>query len=603
MAIRIERNADVTITAQAVAGGTLTASTTYYVCCIFGRTTAWRDGDPHSDFTNEVSVLTTSVNRSIQINYSWTVNIQEFADAGGGQVRVICDELHCLLNTNNIDIAGTSNYDGSYAVYYDVADIDGTDAPNSFRINATWAGDDATGTVTCDADNVIGSNNNMSIRCSTLPLYIGGVPAENNVAAADWIGPGYSAPAAVQGYTVTTDPTATGLYSRYYMPYWRRDSFPKSITRYDRPYFEITGYEPWANWHAAMTTWLPTNTNYQSTEVCESQKLWFLGSMKMQSLTSNMPISHLNFTLDGGLYAPAPTVAQTYLNWIECVYRCIGSRRPQIAGTFTRCVIRAENQDGPYMDDANLVNCLVLPDTSFTFYGTGSAQMDQVEIIFNDDNRYFWYVYPDVEIPQTRVSNLVVRVGYFYIYSPGNDHIIADDTHFAENVDIYAHSTTRDVYMYQPTGDRQIEVLNVRAPDQTNGKCRVLRASGNPENNDIYFYFSVTLKVLDAAGVPIDGATVTLTDKDNTDVADVTDVNGDVSINGLSYQNLANPLDEYGIYTDFNPFVLKVEAIGYATYIEADIDFYDKIDKVIALRLTTAETVIHGSEFYDSEIY
>jgi hypothetical protein len=601
MAIRIERNADATIAASAVAGGTLTASTTYYVCCVFGRTTAWRDGDPHSDFTNEVSVATTAVNRSIQITYTWAVNITQFSDAGGGQVRVKCDELHCLLNTNTVTIAGTTNYNGVYSVYYDVADVDGTDTPDSFRINATWVSDDATGTVTC-ADNVIGSNNNISVRVSTTPLYVGGEPDPTNILVLGWIGPGYSAPAAVQNYTVTSQPTGTGAYARYYMPFFQSSSRPKGITRHDRPYFEITTYEAWDDIVAAMETWLPDNTNYIDTEVTLAETLYFLGSIKWQSLTSLLQITRVDFTLNGGNYAPAPTTVQTYLKWLWCFYKQIGIRRPQISGTFQDCMIRSECADGPYMDDVLIQDCMIMPTSNYTFYGTGSAQLDGATIQFNDDNRYFWYVYPDAEIPQTRVKNLIVRKGYFYIYSPYENAIISSDTHYMENIDIYADSTTRDIYIYQPTGDRQIEVLNVRAPLQTNGKCRVLRHSSYPENDDIYFYFSVALKVTDKDGVAISGATVTMTDKDSNEVSDTTDVNGEVTINVKSYQNLATVGDEYGTYTDFNPFVLTVEKGGYQTYTEGDMDFYDKIDKTVALQ-PAGGTVLFGSTIYGSTIY
>ena len=161
--------------------------------------------------------------------------------------------------------------------------------------------------------------------------------------------------------------------------------------------------------------------------------------------------------------------------------------------------------------------------------------------------------------------------------------------------------------MYQTAGDYQLEVLNVRAPLQTNGIVRVLRHTAYKENNDMHFFFSVTLKVVDSDGVAIEGATVTMTDTDSGQVTDDSDVNGDVVLKVKSYSNVTNPADEYGTYVDLNPFVLTVEKTGYTTYTESDIDFYDKIDQTIALQLPEGvevpETALYGSELHNSTIY
>ncbi len=579
MAFRIRKNAAVTISAQAVAGGTLVADTTYYVVAIFNQTTAFRDGDGHSDFTNEVSVLTTSVNRSIQINYSYTVNILSFSDAGGGQVWVQTDGLHCLLANDNITIAGTTNYDGDYLVTFN----EYADDPDTFKITATWVSDDATGTVTDDTDDVIGANYYISLHCYTTPSWDGSEWIQAILSSNQWIGPGYSAPPAVQGYTITSPPTGSGSYGGSVMPYWRRDGFPKSITSYDRPYIEVLTYESWNDIIAYMTTWLPTNSNLSLGNAQQIERLYFVGHLRWKSLTTLISITNKDVTIDGASYDTSIANGQEYIQWKYCLYKQIGVRRPQIAGTFTECVIRSECQDGPQMTSVVVQDCMLLPSSNYTFYGTNSTQIDGGTIQFNSKSRYFWFVYPDVEIPQTRIKNLNIREGYLYLYLPYHDAIIAEDTHYLENLNIYTPNTTRDIYIYQPSGDRQIEALNVRAPDQTNGICRILRHATYPLNDDIYFYFSVALRVVDSNGIAIVGATVKMTDKDSNEVSDITDVNGDVSINVKSYQNLATAGDEYGTYTDFNPFVLTVEKDGYQTSTESNMDFYDKIEKTVAM--------------------
>jgi hypothetical protein len=600
MSIAIRKLAQSIITAQAVAGGDLLADTTYYVCCVWNMTTAFRDGDAHSDFTNEVEVLTTSVNKSIEINYDWTVNIAEFSDFGsGGYVNVKCDELHCMLNTNSVDISGTSNYDGTYDVYYDIY----SDDPDTFRILHSWDGDDATGTATCD-DNVIGSCNYISVRCAVTTAYLDGEPWQARMASNNWIGPGYSAPPAVQGYTVTSQPTGSGSYAGSVMPRWRKDSMPKGITYYGRPYADVVTYETWNNIIAYITTWLPTSSNLSLGTAQQIERFYFMGHLRFTSLTTLITITNKDVTIDGAIRDANVANGIEYVQFKYCLFKSMGTRRPTITGTFLESVIRSENQDGPNMHQANVIDCMLLPSSNYTFYGTGSEQIDGATMQLNSKSRYFWYVYPR---NGTRVQNLELREGYFYIYSTNFNWVVDSDNHPMENINIFCESTTRDIYMYQPSGDYQMEVLNVRAPNQANGIPRVLRHVNYKENNDIYFFFSVALHVVDAAGDLIVGATVKMVDKDSNEVSDDTDGNGDVLLKVKSYENINNPTDEYGTYEFYSPFVLTIEKDGYQVYTEAGIDLYDKIDKTIALQgpevIYIPETIINSAELYDTIIY
>jgi len=220
-------------------------------------------------------------------------------------------------------------------------------------------------------------------------------------------------------------------------------------------------------------------------------------------------------------------------------------------------------------------------------------------------NNYFWYVYPQGETPQTRVSNLNIFIGYLYVYAPNYHCSIDADTHYLENINIYSEydsGTPRDLYLYDPTFDATSEFLNVRAPLQTDGIVRCLRS--HLANATVKFFFSIDIRVVDSDGIAIIGATVTMTDKDLTAVADDTDANGDVSMHALSYLNEPG-LDAFGDYTFYSPFILTIVKAGYPTYEEEITGFYDKIEKTIALQDATIvnETIIHGSEFYDSEIH
>ena len=580
--IRIERLADSVLTAQTVAGGSLVADTTYYVCVIFQRTSGFREGQACADISNEVNVLTTSVNKSIQLNYSWTVNILSFADDGGGYIRVTTDENHCLLNTNSIDISGTTNYDGTYPVYYDVASIAGTDTPNSFRILHSWDGDDATGTAVCD-DNVIGSNNYFSIRCSVEQAYIAGEwdgSIIDNING--WIGPGYSAVAAVQGYTITTQPTLNGNNVVDYMPYFRRSAMPKGVTNYGRPYFQVTGHDSWEDIVAAMETWLPISTNYfkEAAIIGQVETLYFCGHMFFDNLTDTITIQAASIIFDGYMQTNNVGLCQTYLLWNYVNFKHFGVRRPGLCGTFYRSAFRDECGDSPYYYDASWVQTSILPSSNIVFYGTDNAIMDGGSITLPATSRYFWYVYPGDSVPQTRVKNLSIYTGYMYVYWPSYDSSVANDTHYLENLKIYSNEATRDMYLYMTSSAIIIESLNVTAPLQTNGKVRCRRST--VAYGTFRFYFSVDLHVVDSNGNDIVGATVTLTDTLSTEVTDDTDANGNVSLLAFSYQNVVGAT-VLGDYVDYNPFVLTIEKNGYQQY-RQEAGLYDKIEQVIALQ-------------------
>lgn len=72
-------------------------------------------------------------------DYRRTRNITQFADAGGGNVRVTSAN-HGFDNGNDIAISDTTNYNGAFTVANRAAD--------TFTIIDTWVADDGAGTVT-----------------------------------------------------------------------------------------------------------------------------------------------------------------------------------------------------------------------------------------------------------------------------------------------------------------------------------------------------------------------------------------------------------------------------------------------------------------------
>lgn len=138
MAVTIYQLTKPWIWVEAVAGGNLAASTTYYFIgwTSYGYATmSSYYGHAPSPSSDQISVTTTSVNKKILMEvYQLGGYVTGYADAGGGLVRVTTSMAHGLSNGNTVYLRGTTNYKGAFTI----SNVTAT----TFDITDTWVSDD-----------------------------------------------------------------------------------------------------------------------------------------------------------------------------------------------------------------------------------------------------------------------------------------------------------------------------------------------------------------------------------------------------------------------------------------------------------------------------
>lgn len=117
-------------------GGDLDADTEYFFTGIctnsIGRI---RSGYSFSAFADVESITTTPTNKTINLTWYVKSSIDSIVDWQNGQVKVY-SPWHSMGNGQQIEITGTTNYNGSYTILHDHSQ----DGEDYFRIEATFAG-------------------------------------------------------------------------------------------------------------------------------------------------------------------------------------------------------------------------------------------------------------------------------------------------------------------------------------------------------------------------------------------------------------------------------------------------------------------------------
>lgn len=138
MAVTIYQLTKPWIWVEAVAGGNLAASTTYYFigwnAYSYSSMGSYYGYAP-SPSSDQVSVTTDSTKKKILMEvYRLGGYVTGYADAGGGLVRVTTSVAHGLSNGNTVYLRGTTNYKGAFTI----SNVSTT----TFDITDTWVSDD-----------------------------------------------------------------------------------------------------------------------------------------------------------------------------------------------------------------------------------------------------------------------------------------------------------------------------------------------------------------------------------------------------------------------------------------------------------------------------
>jgi carbon monoxide dehydrogenase subunit G len=525
---------------------------------------------------DEVDITPDAVNKTIQIDYYWDGTITAVADAGGGEV-IITSADHRLETTNEITISSTSgNYDGTF----EVTRVD----EDSFKITCTFAGTD-TGTWQCSDEVFPGFTYwQWNLHWNDVSCMDGSNWDRTQLSTSRWYKLYYETVTPSQGLQMSTAWSNAVGENVNVIPEWWKEFYPAGLTSYDRPYIEIENetltvqdlYDAISAHHGGV---------YYDTRT-------FVLIAQLNIINSTISFSNL-LILFSGRHERDTAVADDGWKISNSDVTYIHSWRGTPSAYFYRCLINGQYSDSLLWDYGYYEECTLRPYVNFSFYGSLISDPVLKDVTINClTNRIIYYYYPSWT-NGNYWENVVINGYYFYIYSPSTFPTFPDV--YLKNIELNTTYASRDIYYYRSTNGEIINCINVKAPSKTNGKPDVVYNIGTSTGHGFNFYFSMDFTVLDDAGDPISGATVTVTDKDGTEYTDTTDANGQVSLNVLSHHSRQD-----GSVYDYNSFTIEIEATGYQSYLEEGLELYDAYENQIALQFESIRissiTTTHPTE-------
>lgn len=198
-----------------------------------------------------------------------------------------------------------------------------------------------------------------------------------------------------------------------------------------------------------------------------------------------------------------------------------------------------------------------------------------------NDTDFKWLTALSCEYLFHRSSGIIANVNVFN--GVGIAYAYSTDTTIVKNV--FARGNTRIMEMSNAVVDSYL--IDVDADNwlfKWSGTC----------SGEAYRQYTFNLQVIEEDGTAIQNATVTLTDKDDTEIFSLsTDANGDIAEQTVSrgYYDQAHgdTLQDYG------PFTLTVEKANFETYVHEGIVLDEPIDWRIALLDKIVVEEKHGS--------
>ena len=620
MAIQVIKFPQPKLYASLVAGGSLAVGTTYYFAGFFQAGGGYY-GSAVSSASEEISITPTSGNQSIKMEW-WQDggDVSAYADAGGGQVTVSAT-AHGRSNGDTVYIRGTTNYDGSYAI--------SNVATDTFEISATWAGDDGASKWFADIgipdyaygiifrwdkysmidssdgtffqwknenDPAVGAGNEFSGTYSdyghrkwTKGGYAyQGIRADNTIFTQEASSYGQNDYELYDGVAIgSTIYTSRGL-AHPQLALQDIDSFyklPDQIAR-DKGKLLILCDDTSANNENTLIDALQASgyddmffLSHENNGVypydSQAQNLILMGMMEAFNSSVNI-FSDLNLTficntgMNGNNYDVYDTtfircnllqVAGSSSYWIEAGGTYIDTTSNVLGSAY---VLTGVHSDSSNFTPRGRMSFYYGSKDGFNMIG-GSVMLD-----------FFQWRYPNMSGDQ-KLTNFYIKDIYAYVYYRGtgvlNADIAFEDTDFInsglqdQDIQCLANDLSGRVCAFTHTCKNMTS-------DREDGKIRVKFTSyGNPTSITDIFYstYDINVKVVDEFGNAIQGATVSLTNEDGGVDSDITDANGDATVNGLSYTveyDVADT-DGYGLNSktsDFKDLCFEVTKSGYRKY-------------------------------------
>jgi len=588
MAFRVWKTKKPILSLSLEAGGSLAADTTYYFTGYYTRAAVTRSGGAFGPIADEVNITTDSTNRSIKIHHKIIGSFTSVESYDSGNKIKVISADHCLW-TDDIDISGSTNYNGSWTVE-EVLDYD------SFVINTAFIADDSGDWETTGGKPSLGyTNGGLMMTMDTVPIVFSTSGPKWSHGAGSW---GYQ----TQDFIVTTPYTQLGYREMMYYHPQILGEYIDSMEGIEigRLYIEFD------------------DTTYDKT-VSE-----FVDDLRLTDYFEDY------FEYGAGIF-----ILNAYISWDDAVtipfqgltiiYYGAHYGIGDLAGlTYERCQIRWDQVSATYSTiRGNLTDCHIVTGLKLNELNSFSKCL-----LTRDGSSLYWMFksWEDTDAHlggytitfyQSVVGNWVknANVGRISLQFPWN-YANLNDPELAELQNVYIDATTGRYgnlyYAIHPSytdPDDVVDFLNLTSLDEY---VTPFRSPASLIDRPLFkFWFSFDLKVVDSDGAAVVGATVKVTDTEDTEYSDTTDVNGKISLYVVGYRNEPLPVGPpesaaKGTTVDLNPFVLTIEKSDFATYTQEDITIMNAYNQTIALQELIPplpETIIYGAELYGTTIY
>jgi hypothetical protein len=559
MAVTIYRYRPPEIAVTLTAGGTLAASTTYYIGAYFNK--QWVYNGVFSIFSNIVSFTTDAVNRSISIYWKVTVPIQSFENGGASRIRVRATN-HCLTTGDTL-IIESGIYAGSYTVTT-------WENYNSFLITGTFTSSYST---TFRVETLHNSMSGMMMYMHTVTPF-SGLPS-----AGTWQGVynRFSHYPWNNGYTTNNFAITAGFTTTYYgqQPEIQGTAFSpipqnKVMTK-GKIWIQCTGAATVAEIKQALI-------DADVTDVAYIQNNTFLFYGILHSIGT---LTFTDFTITcfwGFIGGGANNIQLTYL---RCTVHILETHYGSYLGsTATNCNFYIETK-GPvgtsnvgyvYRPPIGVNNSFISP------WGMGSENMLSSSIIdkmvLTTTNR--WYM--GCSLSTLQYINCKVFGGNLTVYYIN----VVPSPSFRLIKGFYIESPgAYDILITNSNTQTKFEIQNIDTARVNNRK--IVNTTSTTRITSIYFYRTKTVLIQTITGVPIAGVTFTLTNDAGTVYAYTSDVNGLLTFEILEQTSAEPPSGSTCIETFFDNWTLKASKTGYETY-QSFFTYAHNIETVVNLK-------------------
>lgn len=577
MAVRIYRYRPPEITVTLTAGGTLAASTTYYIAGFFSK--YWIYNDVESVFSNVASFTTDTTNKSISVAWKVTVPIQSFTNGGTNRIRVHATN-HCLTGGNTLIIES-----GTYAGTYTVTTWEDY---NTFLITGTYSVDE---TSTFRVETMHNAMNSIIFYMHTVTPFSGDPTlgtwqgTANKMSSYPWLNTYTTTPIAFTApFTTQKYGHNAQIQGMYYSPpawckimekgtIWIAPSETATVAEIKQALINAdvldVGYVSGNN--DTLTFWgiLQSTGTLTFTDMTINCYLGMISGTDATKLTYTRCSVNAIQTTYSYFFATS-----TYTNFL---YNIIGfvSTNPQLA---------------PYSYSKGSNNSFNSPlGLAFENMGANNT-IDGMTLTCNSgvwkfDCRYKTNIY----------TNCTLNKGILYLY-----YIIESTADTAWRMFDGWYIDSALAYDFNVQYNNTLNFFNLRNinTSRTNNRKVVYTTYNAPTYTHVttlYFYRGGTMTVKDVNGDAISGATVTLADAGTT-ASYTTNASGEAVFEVLEQKSVPPTSGYYFTETYYDNWTLTVAKDGYETYMSECVLASD-----IELEVTL-KTAIKERETEDGEI-